>query len=115
MRKKKNLVCVLIALPAALIVCSAVMWGAMCHKPQTPQEESQGSGTDQTVDSGESITPAESDDPLISSIFPVERGTTDLGKNRGDVDVSNMTRNPDAEVVNSQIEYETKEVGANAE
>jgi hypothetical protein len=115
MRKKENFVCVLIVLSAALIVCGAVMWGVMCHKPQTPQEESPASGTGQSTDLGEPSTPTEPDGSYgspVPPITPVEKGTTNEEHNRGDVDVSDMTRNPDAEVVSSQIEYGTKEVGA---
>ncbi len=111
MNRKKTL-CLIFIVAAAVaipVTCFCLIRGKNGERPAE---------TAPTTDTGETViapdvTGAVEDDtiPAIDSHDSETGSETD----RLDLDVSEVTRNPDAEVVDSTIEYGTKEVPTDAE
>lgn len=121
MSKKANIICTVICVVITLALVGLVVFGIvkdnistedMNQKIEDALNEESKQNTNETDDNKESEStngdltdiPSIKDDPTLPEV-----------QGQPSIDVGEMTRNPEAEVVGSEIEYGTKESGANAE
>lgn len=120
-KNKANIICTVICIVITLALIGLVVFGIvkdntstedMNQKIEEALNEESKQNTDKVDDNKESEStsgnltdiPSIKDDPKLPDV-----------QGQPNVDVGEMTRNPEAEVVGSEIEYGTKESGTNAE
>lgn len=111
MRKKRNLVFLTVGICAVLIVLGVIIFGAIQRGKKVGDDEARKSETTQMTE----LSPATDwEDSEVPPVISSDHAHTNEEQEGPDVDVSNMTRNPEAEVVDSQIEYGEKEIETDA-
>ena len=119
-KSKANIICMVICIVVTLALVGGAVVGVLNNctneekNPNTEEisNDSNKQNTDETDDKKESVS-TNSDLTDIPSI----REDPELPNVQGqpNINIGEMTRNPEAEVVDSEIEYGTKESGTNAE
>lgn len=110
MRKKENLVCLIVVISAVLIALGIIILGMIQREKKATSDGAWGSEINRTA---ESSLFSDLDDSTIPPIVPSDKEHTNQESGGVNVDVSDMTRNPDAEVISSWIEYGTRERNEN--
>ena len=106
MKKKTAIICMVVCLLMTAIIVGAIVLDVSRKQAERetadPQQtEAKGSETSDVSAPGQDITvPDIKDEPAVTAR---EQGNPDI-------DVSEMTRNPEPEVIDRTIEYETKEI-----
>lgn len=123
-KNKANIICTVICIIITLALVGLAFFGIVKHNiekereaalneyqqaQQTDNHEHETSDNHDTDNTAETTEPAETipsikDDPQLPDV-----------QGQPSVDVGEMTKNPEAEVVDSKIEYGTKESGTNVE
>ena len=123
-KSKANIICTVICIVVTLALVGLAVFGIVKHNiekereatlneyqqaQQTDNHEHETSDNHDTDNTAETTEPAETipsikDDPQLPDV-----------QGQPSVDVGEMTKNPEAEVVDSKIEYGTKESGTNVE
>ena len=123
-KSKANIICTVICIVITLALVGLAVFGIVKHNiekereaalneyqqaQQTDNHEHETSDNHDTDNTAETTEPAETipsikDDPQLPDV-----------QGQPSVDVGEMTKNPEAEVVDSKIEYGTKESGTNVE
>ena len=123
-KSKANIICTVICIIITLALVGLAIFGIVKHNiekereaalneyqqaQQTDNHEHETSDNHDTDNTAETTEPAETipsikDDPQLPDV-----------QGQPSVDVGEMTKNPEAEVVDSKIEYGTKESGTNVE
>ena len=123
-KNKANIICTVICIIITLALVGLAVFGIVKHNiekereaalneyqqaQQTDNHEHETSDNHDTDNTAETTEPAETipsikDDPQLPDV-----------QGQPSVDVGEMTKNPEAEVVDSKIEYGTKESGTNVE
>lgn len=123
-KSKANIICTVICIIITLALVGLAVFGIVKHNiekereaalneyqqaQQTDNHEHETSDNHDTDNTAETTEPAETipsikDDPQLPDL-----------QGQPSVDVGEMTKNPEAEVVDSKIEYGTKESGTNVE
>lgn len=120
-KSKANIICMVLCIVVTLALVGGAVVGVLNNStnnegknPNTVEisNDSNKQNTNETDDNKES----ESTNSNLTDI-PSIREDPELPDVQGEpnIDVGEMTRNPEAEVVDSEIEYGTKESGTNAE
>lgn len=106
MKKKTAIICMVVCLLMTAIIVGAIVLDVSRKQAERdiadPQQtEAKGSETSDVSDAGQDITvPDIKDEPAVTA----------KEQENPDIDVSEMTRNPEPEVIDRTIEYETKEI-----
>ena len=124
-KNKANIICAVICIVVTLALVGLAAFGIVKHniekereaalneyqqaQQQTDNHEHETSDNHDTDNTTEMTEPAETipsikDDPQLPDV-----------QGQPSIDVGEMTKNPEAEVVDSKIEYGTKESGTNVE
>ena len=119
-KNKANIICTVICIVITLALVGGAIIGVVSNNDNEPHNsknegvtsDDKDQGTDETDETkesentGENLTdiPSIRDDPKLPDV-----------QGQPNIDVGEMTKNPEAEVVGSKVEYGTKESGANAE
>lgn len=101
MNEKKKIITIMICLLMCLVV-TILLLARNLNRQSTSAEQPQNGGD--YSDSEDKQTPIEDDLIIIPDDKPSSEKTEEL-----DIDVTNMGRNPDPEVVNTEIRIDTKE------
>ena len=101
MNEKKRIIAIVICLLMCLVVTILLLTRNL-NKQSTSAEQPQNGGD--YSDSEDKQTPIEDDLIIIPDDKPSSEKTEEL-----DIDVTNMGRNPEPEVVDTEIRYDTKE------
>lgn len=107
MRRKENLVCLIAGIGAVLIALGFIIFGMIQKEKEIAPDEVLGS------EPGKSSWLSDAEDSTVPPIIPSEKEHIRQESGEVHVDVSEMTRNPDAEVVSCEVGYETKEKSKN--
>lgn len=112
MSKKKKII---ISVVTLILVCATVATCAVALFTNTPDngDDPQESVTDNTDNTQEDTNTADGSDEII--VPPVEDSTEKPPVDKPLLDVSDMITDPNPSVIDSKIEYGTKEVESNAE
>ncbi len=119
-KNKNNVVVTVIIVAITLALVGLAVFGIVRknmedeNKQFLEEQRQEQMNTNKDDDTSE---PSESDEGETTPVIPdiKDNPTTPETGDKPDIDVSEMTRNPEAEVVDSSVEYGTKEVDSNAE
>lgn len=118
-KSKANIICMVICIVVALALVGGAVVGVLSNSnnegnnPNTEEipsnnnqntAETDGNKESESTESDLTDIPSIRDDPKLSDV-----------QGKPSIDVGEMTKNPEAEVVGSKVEYGTKESGTNAE
>ena len=119
-KNKSNIICAVIC----IVVTLAIVGGAVVGVLSNSNNEGNYPNTEETTNDDKMQSPDETDGNKESentsgdfTDIPTIRDDPKLPDVQGhpSIDVEEMTKNPEAEVVGSKVEYGTKESGTNAE
>lgn len=121
MSKKANIICMVICIVVTLAIVGGAVVGVVNNStnnegknPNT--DETSNDDSKQNTDETEGNKESESTSSDLTDIPSIrEDPTLPDAQGQASIDVGEMTKNPEAEVVDSRVEYETKEGNTDAE
>ena len=120
-KSKANIICTVICIVVALALVGLAIFGIVKSNTNNDKnsqkiEDARNEENKQNINETDGNKESEDTSGVLTDIPPIKKDPS-LPDEQGqpNIDVGEMTRNPEAEVVGSEIEYGTKESGSDAE
>ena len=120
-KSKANIICTVICIVVALALVGLAIFGIVKSNTNNDKnsqkiEDARNEENKQNINETDGNKESEDTSGVLTDIPPIKENPSlpDV-QGQPNIDVGEMTRNPEAEVVGSEIEYGTKESGSDAE
>ena len=120
-KSKANIICTVICIVVALALVGLAIFGIVKSNTNNDKnsqkiEDARNEENKQNINETDGNKESEDTSGVLTDIPPIKKDPSlpDV-QGQPNIDVGEMTRNPEAEVVGSEIEYGTKESGSDAE